>query len=120
MDKIEYRFLIYEDFKKDAPFLFAELCEKFNFIIIDSSIYGIHLVNNRCELDMTSETGSIQLWLKISKYSISQMIPVLSMFKGDEVYLEYKKIVAKDCSKNQILELVDFLVKNFSNELSPR
>ena len=118
MNRIEHRFLIYENFEKEAPTIFNGFCNKFNLKIIDCSIYGIYFSNNRCELSLTSESSSLQLWLKIPKYNISEMIPKLAMLKGDNVYSEYKNIITKKRSKKQMLELTEFLIKNFSNEFN--
>lgn len=114
MDK---RFLIYEGFKKDGAIIFEELIKKFNFKIQSLSDSGIHFINNRCILDITYE-NSIQSWLKIPKYNISEMIPKLCMFKGDNVISEYRKIVMQENIKNELISLSHFLCTYFSDELS--
>jgi hypothetical protein len=118
MDRIEHRFLIYEGFQNEASLIFRKFIEKFDFKILDVSEYGIHFTNNRCNLDLTYESG-IQLWLKLPKYNISEMIPKLCMFKGDNVYNKYREIAMKDSSKEQINELSEFLIDYFSEELNP-
>lgn len=112
---MDRRYLIYEGFKDDHELIFKDFRSKFNFKITDVSDSGIHFVNNRCRLDITYETG-IQVWLKIPKYNISEMIPILAMFKGDAIY--YKNIVQKSDVKKSMIELSDFLITYFVGELS--
>jgi len=118
MDRIEHRFLIYEQFKKDAPFIFSEFCDKFNFKIIDCTIYGIHFANNRCEFDLTSESGNLQLWLKIPKYNIMEMIPKLCKIKGEFVSKKYLDIVREKKSREMMVSLCNFLIAHFSEEFN--
>ncbi|GHT24740.1 hypothetical protein AGMMS4957_18270 [Bacteroidia bacterium] len=117
MKGIEGRFLIYEELPNDAPLAFNKLLEIFSFKMAPVDIYGVYFSNNRCKLGITSETGSLQIWLTILKYNISEMIPKLCMFKGEKVYEKYKNIVLKNRSKEQMEELSDFLIEYFAEEL---
>jgi hypothetical protein len=117
MERLENRFLIYDGFNNDASLCFKGIIQKFNFKIIDVSNYGAHFINDRCILDIVFETGGIQMWLKIPKYNISEMIPKLCMYKGDKIIDEYNNIVRKGNSKETMLELSSFLETHFSEEL---
>lgn len=116
MDNIERRFLIYNGFKEDSSEIFQGLINKFGFKITHVDECSIYFINNRCNLNLTYESG-IQLWLKVPIYNISEMIPILCMFKGADVFDKYRNILIKEMDKKTMIELSQFLMANFSEEL---
>ena len=84
------QFLIYDGFQNDASPIFSGIIEMYSFEIQAKSDSGIHFINGRCKLDIHYETG-IQVWITILKYNISEMIPRLCMFKGKDVFEEYRQ-----------------------------
>ena len=113
---MDERFLIYNGFKDDFKLIFNDLINRFNFKVGNVSNNGISFFNKRCILTITNETG-IQIRLKIPKYNISEMIPVLSMFKGDFVYEQYRSIILKEKGFDTLKELSSFLINHFSDEM---
>lgn len=113
---MDNRFLIYDGFENEIEFCFKEIIQKFNFKTHRISNYGVDFENSRCVLDLSYETG-IQLWLKIPKYNITQMISTLSKIKGDKIFEKYRIIVLKKNNSDTMQELSRFLVENFSEEL---
>lgn len=116
MDKLEGRFLVYDGFQQDAPEIFKNLIEKFNFKIKNLSVYGLTFINNRCELNLFYETG-VQLWLKVPKYNVTEMISILSVFKGEKVYQEYRSVRRVENIKQELIGINDFLCTYFVDEL---
>ncbi len=114
---MEERFLVYNGFENEIETCFNDLIQRFNFKTQTISNYGLDFVNSRCILNLFYETG-LQLWIKIPKYNISQMVPVLCMFRGDEIFEEYRSILSKQMNCDTMRELSKFLIDNFSNELS--
>lgn len=109
------RFVIYNGFKEDAKIIFADLIRDFNFDIVFISDLGLRLRNNRCELQIQYETG-FQVWLFLPKYNVSEMLVVLSMFKGDGVFNEYLSIWSGS-KKEQLQKLCFFLIHYFTVEI---
>jgi len=116
------RFLIYEGFVNEAESIFKNLSAEYQLDVTDISDSGISFENSRVKLEIFYETG-IQIWLKIKKYNISEMIAKLCMIKGESVYNEFKSLMfstldPKDLKKNNLLKLSRFLLSHFSDELS--
>lgn len=114
---MEGRFLIYDGFANDANLIFGPIMKKYNMSIKSISDYGIILENKRVQIEISYES-SLQIWLSEKHYNIKEMIPKLSMFKGN--YALYKNALKTyDSNKLESLKtLAVFLAKNFSEELS--
>ncbi|HNP19274.1 MAG TPA: hypothetical protein PKL31_12615 [Fulvivirga sp.] len=84
------RFLIYNGFERDVESIVKDLIINFNFNIINKSDAGVSLENKRVVLEISYETG-LQIWLKIKRFNISEMIAKLCMFKGDSIYEQFKE-----------------------------
>ena len=116
------RFLIYEGFENDAEGIFEKLISKFRFDVTSKSDSGISLDNNRVKLEISYDTG-IQIWLKVKRFDISEMIAKLCMIKGASTYQEFKNLMfstldTKESKRNDLKRLSQFLVDHFTEELS--
>jgi|TARA_R110000787_G_scaffold262676_1_gene368303 hypothetical protein len=114
---MERRFLIYDGFANDAESIFGPVIEKFNMSINSISDYGIIIENKRVLLEISYET-SLQIWLQEKQYNIMEMLPKLSMFKGN--YTQFKNALKTyDTNRLESLKtLANFLAENFTEELS--
>lgn len=110
-------FLIYEGFKNDASDIFKPLIEKFHFSLTNVSDYRVILINNKCKLDFYNEVSLIIWYYNPEKYNKGILLTQYFYEKDKIQYDKLNELYFKKSNKEYFINLCDFLIKNFSEEL---